>query len=80
MSLHHRWARAPHRGDGGLGSGSGVDLARLSSGEMVRGDPFFGRDHSTKVAKSSRGPSSDNNALLAVFWFASQNQQSAMSG
>ncbi len=59
------------RGDCGLGSGSGVDLARSSSGETVRGDPFLARVHSTKAAKSSRGPSSDDSALLAVFRLAS---------
>ncbi len=59
------------RRDGGLGSGPGVDLARSSPGEMVRGDPFLARVHSTKAAKSSRGPSSDDSALLAVFRLAS---------
>ncbi len=47
------WCSIP-RGDGGLGSGSGVDLARSSSGQMVSGDPFLARVHSTKAAKSSR--------------------------
>ncbi len=68
------WALSPAlgsgslpRGDGGLGSGSGVDLARSSSGETVRGDPFLARVHSTKAAKSSRGPSSDDSTLHAVF-------------
>ncbi len=35
-SVGSGWCSAP-RGDGGLGSGSGVDLARSSSGETVRG-------------------------------------------
>ncbi len=52
-SVGSGWCSAP-RGDGGLGSGSGVDLARSSSGETVRGDPFLTRVHSTKAAKSSR--------------------------
>ncbi len=68
-SVGSGWCSAP-RGDGGLGSGSGVDLARASSGETVRGDPFFTRVHSTKAAKSSRGPSSDDSALLVVFRLA----------
>ncbi len=54
--------RSAQRGDDGLGTGSGVDLARSSSGEMVRGDPFLARVHSTKAANSSRGPSSDDTA------------------
>ncbi len=41
----------------GLGTGSGVDLARSSSGQTVRGDPFLARVHSTKAAKSEEfGP------------------------
>ncbi len=64
------WCSAP-RGDGGLGSGSGVDLARSSTAETVKGDPFLARVHSMKAAKSSRGPSSDNSALLAAFRLAS---------
>ncbi len=39
---------------------------RSSSWETVRGDPFLTRVHSTKVAKSSRGPSSDDSALQRV--------------
>ncbi len=31
--------RSVQQGDGGLGTGSGVDLARSSLGETVRGDP-----------------------------------------
>ncbi len=49
--------RSTQRGDGGLGTGSGVDLARSSSGQTVRGDPFLARVHSTKAAKSEEfGP------------------------
>ncbi len=51
--------------------GSGVDLARSFSGQTVRGDPFLTRVHSMKAAKSSRGPSSDDSALHAVFRLAS---------
>ncbi len=61
-SVGSGWCSLP-RGDGGLGSGSGVDLARSSSGETVRGDPFLTRVHSTKAAKSSRGPSSDDSVV-----------------
>ncbi len=72
MALCHRWARADApRGDGGLGSGSGVDLARSSSGETVRGDLFLARVHSTKTANSARGPSLDDSALHAVLRLAS---------
>ncbi len=64
------------QGSSRLGCGSGVDLARLSSGETVRGevrgDPFLARVHSTKAVKSSRGPSSDDSTLLAVFRLASR--------
>ncbi len=66
-------------GEGGLGTGSGVDLARSSSGQTVRGDPFLARVHSTKAAKSSRGPTSDNSALHAVFRLESLNAQRALS-
>ncbi len=38
-------------GDGGLGSGSGVELPRSSTGQMVRGNPFLASIHSTKAAK-----------------------------
>ncbi len=69
-SVGSGWCSAP-RGDGGLGSGSGVDLARSSSGETVRGDPFLARVHSTKAAKSSRGPSLDDSALHVLFRLAS---------
>ena len=56
------------RRDGGwLVSGSGVGLARSSMGQTVRGDPFLARVHSTNAAKSSRGPSSDDNALHLEF-------------
>ncbi len=44
---------------------------RSSSWETVRGDPFLTRVHSMKAAKYSRGPSSDNCALHAVFRLAS---------
>ncbi len=64
-SVGSGWCSGP-RGDGGLGSGSGVDLARSSSWETVRGDPFLARVHSTKAANSARGPSSDDSALHAV--------------
>ncbi len=40
------------------------------SGHKVNGDPCLARVHS-KTAKSSRGPSSDDSALLAVFRLAS---------
>ncbi len=40
-------------------------------GQMVSGDPFLARVHSTKAAKSSQGPSLDDSALLAVFKLAS---------
>ncbi len=63
--------RSAQRGDGGLCTGSGVDLARSFSGQTVRGDPFLTRVHSMKAAKSSRGPSSDDSALHAVFRLAS---------
>lgn len=43
-------------GDGRLGSGSGVGLVTSSSGQMVEANPLFTCTHSTKVAKSSRGP------------------------
>ncbi len=63
--------RSAQRGDGGLGTGSGVDLARSSSWETVRGDPFLDRVHSMKAANSARGPSSDDSALHAAFRLAS---------
>ncbi len=59
------------RGDGGLGTGSGVELARSSSELTVKGDPFLTSVHSTKAAKSSRGPCSDDGALHEVFKLAS---------
>ncbi len=55
--------RSAWRGDGGLGTGSGVELARSSSELTVKGDPFLTSVHSTKAAKSSRGPCSDDGAL-----------------
>ncbi len=69
-SVGSGWCSLP-RGDGGLGSGSGVDLARSSTVQMVRGDPLLARVHSTKAVKSSRGQSSDDSVLLAVFRLAS---------
>ncbi len=63
--------RSTQRGDGGLGTGSGEDLARSSSVETVKGDPFLARVHSTNAANSARGPSSDDSALHAVFRLAS---------
>ncbi len=53
------------RGDGGLGSGSEVELVRSSSGHMVYGDPFPASIPSTKAAKSFQGPSSGDGALQA---------------
>ncbi len=35
--------RTAQRRDGGLGTESGVNLARSSSGQTVRGDPFLSR-------------------------------------
>ncbi|KAL1276588.1 hypothetical protein QQF64_036211 [Cirrhinus molitorella] len=58
------------RGDGGLGSGSGVALVRSSSGQTVREEPFLASVHSTKAAKSARGPFSDDSALHAVLRLA----------
>ncbi len=49
---------------------------RSGSGEIIHGADgewrsFLARVHSTKVAKSSQGPSLDDSALLAVFKLAS---------
>ncbi len=63
--------RSAQRGDGRLGTGSGVALARSPSELMVNGDPCLTNVHSTKAAKSSRGPSSDDGALHAMFKLAS---------
>ncbi len=63
--------RSTQRGDGGLGTGSGVDLARSSSVETLKDDPFLARVHSTNAANSARGPSSDDSALHVVFRLAS---------
>ncbi len=57
--------RSAQRGDGGLGTGSGVEPARFSWEQAGNGDPFLARVHSTKVVKSARGPYSDNSALHA---------------
>ncbi|XP_016124022.1 uncharacterized protein [Sinocyclocheilus grahami] len=61
LALRQRWAqacapRSVHRGDGGLGTVSGVELASV---------------HSTKAGKFARGPSSDDGALYVEFKLAS---------
>ncbi len=42
------------RGDGGLGTGSGVALARFSWEQAGNGDPFHASVHSTKAVKLER--------------------------
>ncbi len=59
------------RSDGGLGSGPVVELVRSSSGTTVNRDSFFVSIHSTKEAKSTRGPYLDEGALHARFRLAS---------
>ncbi len=63
--------RSVQRGDGGLGTGSGVELARFSWEQVGNGDPFLASVHSTKAEKVGRRPSSDNTALHAMFKLAS---------
>ncbi len=63
--------RSAQRGDGGLGTGSGVELARFSWEQVGNGYPFLASVPSTKAAKLARGPSSDNGALHAMFKLAS---------
>ncbi len=43
--------RSSQRGDGGLGTGSGVELARFSWEQAGNGDPFLASVHSTKVGE-----------------------------
>ncbi len=57
--------RSAQRGDGGLGTGSGV--GRFSWEQVGNGDSFLASVHSTKAAKFAQGPSSDDGALHAMF-------------
>ncbi len=63
--------RAVGRWLAGLGTGSGVELARFSWEQAGNGDPFLSSVHSTKGANFTRGPSSHDSALHEMFQLVS---------